>query len=141
MSPQSMQRAVLVGANGGFGTLLSRLLTNDGLAVGGIDLQRGSSPLGSFAEYVCSDATELTAPARSLLAVADCILLCLPEQVALQAFPALVEVAAPHALFLDILSVKTSVVKLMRQARTDLEFLSVHPMFAPELGFNGQNVV
>ena len=140
MAPQSIQRTVLLGANGGFGTLLSRHLAKEGLAVAGIDLHSAPSPQGSYSEYVCSDATRLTPPARSLVRAADCTILCLHEREALQAFPGLVEAAASQSLLLDILSVKTPIVRLMQQARTDVELLSTHPMFAPGLGFQGQNV-
>src|SRR5262249_45805868 len=71
---------------------------------------------------------------------ADCALLCLDEEETLRAFPGLVEAVPARSLLLDVLSVKTPIVGLMREARADVELLSIHPMFAPALGFEGQNV-
>jgi prephenate dehydrogenase len=141
MALPTIFRTVLVGANGSIGTLLSRQLANAGLSVGGIDLHPEPSPQGVYAEYLAADATQLPAQARSLVQRADCTILCLPEQEALRAFPTLVEEIAPQTLLVDVLSVKAPIVTLMREARADVELLSIHPMFAPGVSFQEQNVV
>ncbi len=141
MTLQTIRRIVILGANGSFGTLLSRILAKEGASVGGIDLQSAPATAGACTDYVTCDATTLTPTARASIQAADCIAVCLHEQEALQAFPAVAAAAAPRALIFDILSVKTPIVKLMTESRQDVEFLSLHPMFAPTLGFKDQNVV
>ena len=141
MAHHSIEKAVIVGSNGGFGVLLSQHLALESIRVAGIDINPAPSSHGSYSDYVCADVTNLDQNARALLRNSDCIILCLPEGVAIQAFLSLVDALAPRSLLLDILSVKMPIVRLMRESRKDVELISIHPMFGPAVGFQSQNVV
>ena len=137
----TLQNIVIVGGNGSFGVLLSNLLSKAGYNVGGIDLHAAPSAAGQFSDYVRSDILKMTEKAAALIREAECVILSLSEEVALACFHMVVEVVTPDSLILDILSVKSAIVGLMEQVEKPIEFLSLHPMFAPEVGFREQNVV
>jgi prephenate dehydrogenase len=136
-----LQNFVIIGSNGGFGMLLSNLLSEAGYNVGGIDLQATPAAAGLFSDYVSSNILEMSEAATALIREAECVILSLPEEVALACFPNVVETVTPGSLILDVLSVKSAIVSLMEEVEKTVELLSLHPMFAPEVGFREQNVV
>lgn len=137
----TLQNFVIVGGNGSFGMMLSGLLSQAGYNVGGIDLHAAPKAAGLFSEYVSSDILGMSEKAAALIREAECVILSLPEEVALACFHKVVEVATPGSLILDILSVKSAIVGLMEEVEKPVELLSLHPMFAPAVGFREQNVV
>ncbi|MCA1631553.1 MAG: prephenate dehydrogenase/arogenate dehydrogenase family protein [Acidobacteria bacterium] len=137
----SFQKCVIIGANGGFGVLLSNLLSNAGYTVSGIDLQPASVGTAKFSRYISSDIMNISPEAAALIQESECIILSLPEEIALECFPKLVETLPQGSLLLDILSVKSAIVAKMKDVERPVELLSLHPMFAPKIGFQGQNVV
>jgi prephenate dehydrogenase len=127
MRTDSLGRVVVLGAAGGFGRLFAALLPGELTGVdlaGGVDLR--------------ADAADPNERLLALIRSADCVLVCLPEAAALQAIDRLLGVLATGALLVDTLSVKTQVAE--RIDRDDVEVLSLNPLFAPDLGFRGQNV-
>jgi prephenate dehydrogenase len=71
---------------------------------------------------------------------ADIVVLAVPERVALAAVPALARQLRPGGLLLDTLSVKTGIVAALAAHAAHLEAVSLNPMFAPALGFDGRAV-
>lgn len=136
-----LQNFVIIGSNGGFGVLLSGLLSQAGYNVSGIDLQATPAAASLFSDYVSSNILEISEAAVTLIREAECIILSLPEEVALACFQKVVEAVTPGGLILDVLSVKLAIVELMEEVEKPVELLSLHPMFAPEAGFREQNVV
>jgi prephenate dehydrogenase len=139
----SLKSVLILGAAGAFGRLFNSLLAQEGYSITGID----SAPIdgkveGIFDGFVVADL--LTSPSQEVIAAtrqADWVLSCMPQDATLFALESL----APHmqrgSLFMDMLSVKASISLLMQVVRDDVEFLSIHPMFAPSVGFRLQNVV
>jgi prephenate dehydrogenase len=125
MRTDSRDSAVVLGAAGGFGRLFTTMLGDDVLGVDLAGDRRG-------------DATDPDGQTLSLVRRAGCVVLCLPEAAALKAIDRLLSELATGALLVDTLSVKTPVAD--RINRDDVEVLSLNPLFAPDLGFRGQNV-
>jgi prephenate dehydrogenase len=71
---------------------------------------------------------------------ADIVVLAVPERVALAAVPTLARLLRPGALLVDTLSVKTGIVAVLAAHSAHLEVVSLNPMFAPALGFDGRPV-
>jgi prephenate dehydrogenase len=74
------------------------------------------------------------------LAVADLVVLALPERVIWSALPVITSCLAPGALIVETGSVKAPMVPLCKAAPPGIEILGINPMFAPAIGFSGQNV-
>jgi prephenate dehydrogenase len=72
--------------------------------------------------------------------LADIVVLALPEHVALAAMPAVARQLRPGTLVADTLSVKTGIVAALAAHAAHLEAVSLNPMFAPGLGFDGRAV-
>jgi prephenate dehydrogenase len=85
---------------------------------------------------ICAMDARLVAEMRR----ADIVVLAVPEPVALAAVPALARQLRPGALLVDTLSVKTSIVAALAAHAAHLEAVSLNPMFAPALGFDGHAV-
>jgi 4-amino-4-deoxyprephenate dehydrogenase len=71
---------------------------------------------------------------------ADIVVLAVPERVALAAVPAVARELRPGGLLVDTLSVKTGIVAALGAHGAHLEAVSLNPMFAPALGFDGRAV-
>jgi prephenate dehydrogenase len=72
--------------------------------------------------------------------LADIVVLALPQHVALAAMPAVARQLRPGTLLADTLSVKTGIVAALAAHAAHLEAVSLNPMFAPDLGFDGRAV-
>ncbi|HEV7506231.1 MAG TPA: prephenate dehydrogenase dimerization domain-containing protein [Thermoanaerobaculia bacterium] len=138
----SKTNVLILGAGGGFGTLLASLLSSDERILNGIDVVTpGKVAAERLAGFILADAALPGSAALEAVAGADWVISCMSNDATLDAFPRLASRMRSGALFLDILSVKTPICSLMSAARFDIECLSIHPMFAPSLGFSRQNVV
>ena len=127
------QRFAIVGGAGAVGRLLAGLLADAGHEVVVVD-RAGDPPL---------DVTQPSPALAAALAGADGVVLAVPEAVALDALPHVLAALRPGALLVDTLSVKTPFVAAVEQAAAgrELELLSLNPMFAPDLGFEGRAVL
>jgi prephenate dehydrogenase len=126
MRTDSLGRVVVLGAAGGFGRLFAAMLPGE---IARVDLAGGG---------LQADATNPDQRLLALIRPADCVVMCLPEAAGLEAIDRLLGELASGALLVDTLSVKTPVAE--RIDRDDVEVLSLNPLFAPDLGFRGQNV-
>jgi 4-amino-4-deoxyprephenate dehydrogenase len=127
-------RAVVIGAAGGFGRAFRALLTADGSVVCGVDTQPAPG-------VIIADATTPSPQLRAVTARADLLLLCLPERALFDALDPLLAALPPGALVVDTTSVKSRYAATAPELRADVELLSLAPMFAPDVGFAGQDVV
>lgn len=74
------------------------------------------------------------------LAVADLVVLALPEPVVLCALPGVARAVRATALVVETSSVKSPVEEVLRGMPPDANVIGINPMFAPSLGFSGQAV-
>lgn len=121
-------RCVVAGGDGAVGTLFVELLTASGVEVHVADSASGA---------------DITAPDALLaaeLAMADVVVLAVPEPVALRALGPVAAVLSPGSLVVDTLSVKSRYASAAAVVRSDVELLGLNPMFAPSLGFPGRPV-
>ena len=125
----------IFGRAGGFGRLFARHLESDGFRVPGVDVE-------SAATVGCIDRSDIAA-VDECLASTDVVLLCTPESATIDELPQVAAKVKPGTLLVDIVSVKTNVYPVGFQAaqKNNLGYLSIHPMFAPDHGFSGGNVV
>lgn len=124
-------RFAIVGGDGAVGRLLAGALTDAGHDVAVVD-RTGDPPL---------DARRPSPALSAALAAADSVVLAVPEAVALDALPHVLDAMRPGALLVDTLSVKTPYASAAAATRAPVELLSINPMFAPDLGFAGQSVL
>ncbi len=133
-------RSIVIGGQGAVGQLFAELLRSEG-EVTLVDLHRGTPRPGtlSMVADACRPSPELIAE----LAEADIVVIALPEHAGTGAVEAVARHMPPGALLTETLSVKSGIVRAMASVaeRYDLEALGVNPMFAPDLGFQGQPVV
>ncbi len=86
------------------------------------------------------DAVSPQGPLREALAVADLVVLALPESVVLRALPGMLGAVPAAALLIETSSVKSPVQEVLRGQPPGVNVLGINPMFAPSLGFAGQVV-
>lgn len=142
----SQLRIIIVGILGKFGARLAKQFSENHYIVGGIDivsLKEAAHQQLTYEYFQVADAPAQTLPHEvdELLQRADIVLLATP----LDATPALVSLYGKHlpagALLVDIASVKTpATTSMLELRRDDIELLSIHPLFAPEVDFTGENV-
>lgn len=132
-----MTRVTILGASGAVGGLFARKMRESGASVAGLDL-RMPAHLEVFDDLVVGDALSPDAGARGLLDRSETVMLCLPEDQALRALDVLP--LSSIGLLVDTLSVKTPLFERSRSAEQPCEHLSINPMFAPSVGFEGQAV-
>jgi prephenate dehydrogenase len=137
---EGISNVLILGVNGGFGASFSALLSDRGIVVYGTDRADHRQSKVRCVHYAACDVTAPTEEVTAMARQADCLLFCLPEAVALTALETFAAVAAPGALLVDTLSVKTPIASIVTGVRADVQHLSINPMFAPEVGFAGQNV-
>ncbi len=134
------QRVTIVGVNGGFGSLFASRLAGAGWTLHGVD----RAPAARHPEYLASyhhlrseGAGDI---AEAALADSRVWLLCMPERATFSWVDRLLPGMAEERLCLDILSVKEPIVEHVGRMRFAGEYLSLHPMFAPRMGFADQAV-
>jgi len=132
------KHVIVIGSSGKIGGLFARTLAGTGATLTGIDVVE--PPLTTHLDtFLMTDITAPSADAAHVLARAEWVFVCLPEESALRALPFVTESLPPGALWVDTLSVKQQVCDaLMYIAR--VESVSINPLFAPDLGFSNQNV-
>jgi prephenate dehydrogenase len=135
-----LNRVLILGSNGGFGRLFTGALAAAGMEVAGCDLGDATLDQGACTRYERADVTDPGPGVVALARETDCLLATLPEHAALVAIGKLIPVLRQDSLVVDTLSVKTPVAEMLRGVRKDIEYLSINPLFAPDLGFRGQNV-
>jgi prephenate dehydrogenase len=134
------ERCVVAGGAGAVGRLVVDLLLGAGADVLVVDVAAPSAGDARACVYARGDVRAPDARLLEQTAGADIVVLAVPEHVALAATPALARRLRPGALVVDTLSVKTRIVAAMDDHAEHLEAVSINPMFAPALGFDGRPV-
>jgi 4-amino-4-deoxyprephenate dehydrogenase len=135
------RRYLIVGVNGQFGQIFARKLAGEGDEVAGMDLQERPFDAGACPMYR-QMALGVAAPAAAAGAVewADCVLLCIPEEVIREVLPVVCRAMRRDALLVDIASVKTRIRDEFKGIEAQVGYLSIHPMFGPMEDFGGRTV-
>lgn len=131
--------AIVLGGLGQVGSLIAGALTHAGAKVILVDVLPGPDAIAATS-YLQADVTRPDNDLLQAIADADCVAMCLPEDAALRAAPAILDAMARGALWVDTLSVKQNICGLLQRYKEKLELVSINPMFAPALGFNGNAV-
>jgi 4-amino-4-deoxyprephenate dehydrogenase len=139
-NPLRGDRCVVVGGAGAVGRLLADLLVHAGADVVVVDLVEPPVEITRTCAHIRADVCALDARLVDEMRRAGIVVLAVPEPVALAALPALARELEPGALLVDTLSVKTAVVAALATHAEHLEAVSLNPMFAPALGFDGRAV-
>jgi prephenate dehydrogenase len=134
-----LKSTVILGGSGQAGSLLIRSLANRGAAITVVDLCVPANG-GREQRYIQADVTRPSAEFDKTIHDADCVCICLPEQIALDSAPRLLSAMADGALWVDTLSVKGPIARAIEAHSPRLEILSINPMFAPALGWQGHAV-
>lgn len=132
----TLQRAVVIGGCGGFGQAFTRNLVQSNVAVTTVDVQ--GEP-----DIVC-DVAQNPAILQQVLETVDLVLLCLDEDNCVPVLNALHQQfanALDNTLIVDICSVKTRVAATAEAVCPLAEYVSLHPMFAPDRKWPGNNAV
>jgi prephenate dehydrogenase len=134
------ERCVVVGGAGAVGGLLVDLLLAAGADVVVADVVAPAGAVAGACAHVAGDICAMDPPLAAEVRRADVVVLAVPERVAFAAVPELAAQLRPGALLVDTLSVKTGIVALLALHAGHLEAVSLNPMFAPALGFDGRAV-
>jgi prephenate dehydrogenase len=133
-------RCIVAGGAGAVGGLVVDLLHRAGADVLVVDVAAPPAEVAEVCAYARGDVCALDARLAVELRRADIVVLAVPDRVALAAVPALARELRPGALLVDTLSVKTGIVAALATHAAHLEAVSLNPMFAPALGFDGRAV-
>jgi prephenate dehydrogenase len=134
------ERCVVAGGAGAVGGLVVDLLLGAGADVLVVDVAAPPVEVAEVCAYVRGDVRAMDERLVAEMRRADIVVLALPEHVALAAVPALAPKMRPGGLLADTLSVKTGIVAALAAHAAHLEAVSLNPMFAPVLGFDGRAV-
>jgi prephenate dehydrogenase len=134
------ERCVVAGGAGAVGGLVVDLLLSAGADVVVVDVAAPPAELARVCAYARGDVCAMDARLVAEMRRADIVVLAVSERVAMAAVPALARELRPGALLVDTLSVKTGIVAALAAHASHLEAVSLNPMFAPALGFDGRAV-
>jgi prephenate dehydrogenase len=134
------ERCVVVGGAGAVGGLMVDLLLSEGADVLVVDVAAPPAEIAQVCPYARGDVRAMDARLVAEMRRADVVVLAVPERVAVAAVPGLARELPPGGLLVDTLSVKTDIVAALAVHAGHVEALSLNPMFAPALGFDGRAV-
>lgn len=116
------------------------LLLGAGADVCVVDVAAPPAHLAQLCDYARADVCSTDTPLVDELRRADIVVLAVPERVALAAVPVVAPELRPGVLLADTLSVKTAIAAALAAHAVHLEAVSLNPMFAPDLEFDGRAV-
>jgi prephenate dehydrogenase len=131
MQTKLISSALVFGGCGGFGRAFTEQLTSAGISV--VTVDREGDP-----DIVVS-GEEPIVPVQ-LLADVDLVLLCMPQAASIGALQRL-DGLVKDALVVDICSVKSEIAIVAESVCLGCEYVSFHPMFGPDRGFEASNGV
>jgi prephenate dehydrogenase len=141
MRQEQLKTCLVVGINGQFGRILARKLAAQGLQIAGLDLQERAADSAVCRHYYSGaiDSTH-SGPLREAIRSADCVILCIPEEVIVRSLGSLCTAMDPNAVLVDIASVKSRICDTFQGISRKIGFLSIHPMFGPIDDFSGKTI-
>jgi prephenate dehydrogenase len=116
------------------------LLLGAGADVLVVDVAAPPAEVARVCAHTRGDVCAMDARLEAEIRCADVVVLAVPERAALAAVPGVARELRPGALLVDTLSVKTGIAAALAAHAAHLEALSLNPMFAPALGFDGRAV-
>lgn len=125
---------VVVGGAGAMGRLLCAELAGVGARVSAVD--KLAAP-----DVVVGDIESPSRELFALLGSADAVVLCTPDSVTFDHLADLAGVCSAGSLLVDTSSAKRRLTGLVDAIPESVQYVSLNPLFAPSLGFGGQNVV
>ncbi len=137
---------LVVGAGGGVGGLFVRSLAGEqGIRLSAVDVNVGPEvPDLVVDDCIVDDIVNPSEELLRLLRATDVVVLAVPEPVAEAAAEVILRTVRPDVLVVDTLSVKGAWLELVGGVRDEVgggpELLSIDPLFAPSLGFEGRPV-
>lgn len=139
--PHVAGKTVILGGGGAMGSLLGASIAGAGMSVVLIDIVPAPAGNRENVSSVTGDVRVLSDEVRREIASADWVIATLPERLLLDTWENIIGLLAAGTLFVDTLSVKLPLISAMTgKVPASVEVLSINPMFAPALGFPGQNV-
>ena len=134
------KQVTILGINGGFGALFSRLLFSDEeLTITGVDLNDSIHQNSNCSRYIPSDVSVFNEELKLVIGSSDVIIICLPEDAAYHFLNLYKRFISQTALLIDTLSIKAKVAS--SYIENDFNALSLNPMFGPDLPMEGKNII
>lgn len=130
-------RAVIFGSMGKFGRVFCDRLRSICSHTTGVDVASGSESLTTDFINAKADLAQMQAAVLE----ADLVAVVTPEGPAAEIVSTLLPRARAECVAFDILSVKQEITRIASRANLSCNYVSVHPMFAPNTDFAGQNVI
>ena len=134
------EHCVIIGGAGAVGRLMVDLMVTTGADVLVVDTALPPAELAQDCAYVRGDVCAMDAELAARVRRADIIVLAVHERAALASVATLARGLRPGRLLVDTLSVKTGIVAALADHAAHLDVVSLNPMFAPSLGFDGRPV-
>lgn len=135
------KRVVILGGCGSVGTLFASCFAKSrDTVVTAVDIVTPTTRVPDV-QVLTANPEHPTGALQELLHQTDLAILALPEDVGIRSLTAISAMLNPEALIVDTLSVKSQICAELEQLAHPVEQLSINPMFAPRLGFEGQAVV
>jgi prephenate dehydrogenase len=138
--PHKITNCVVVGGGGQVGRLFAGLLASSAVKVTVVDIDHREKDDDTRFTNVLGDVVAPDTHLVKILTKAECVLLAVPEQVALAAVPKLLTLMPRGSLLADTLSVKSRIAALLHANAAGIEAVSLNPMFAPSLTMTGRPV-
>ena len=129
--------AVILGGLGQVGTLLSKSLRSSGISVTLVDRHPQTHTQSVDIAFLQSNLDTFSPALQAAISSAGCVCVCLPEDIALSIAARVGNLMPPGSLWVDTLSVKSGIVHALAQQAGRLQILSINPMFAPVMGWQG----
>jgi prephenate dehydrogenase len=133
------KRCVVAGGSGAVGSMFVELLRDAGADVCVVDLDGHDRPIPDGVRFKRADITQVADGLATELGAADVVVLAVPEQVALAAFPGVAEAVQPGSVVAETLTVKSAIARAAAPIPS-ISFVGLNPMFAPSLGIEGRPV-
>ena len=134
------KKVTILGINGSFGSLFSRLLFEEKqLTIAGVDLSSEVHISGKCSRYIQADLRVFNENLKSSLSESDLIIICLPEDIAYKFLKLYEHYISKTSLFIDTLSVKEEIASYYE--KNGFNALSLNPMFGPDLPMEGKNII
>ena len=129
--------AVILGGLGQAGTLISRSLRDSGIGVTLVDARSQITNEAHGMAFLQSDVAVFEPELKTAIASSECVCVCLPEKITMRIASRLAAAMPDESLWIDTLSVKSSVVHAIEAQTGRVQVLSINPMFAPAMGWAG----
>ncbi|MDB5023561.1 MAG: hypothetical protein JWP78_1316 [Mucilaginibacter sp.] len=134
------KEVTILGINGGFGALFSRLLFNRSeLTINGVDLGDTIHPSGNCSRYIPADVRADNQALQLIISTSEIIIICLPEDVCYKFLALYNRYISQTALIIDTISVKREVASIY--VKNGFNAVSLNPMFGPDLSVGGKNII